>query len=953
MTESDKNSVYILGVEAKDLYSAKRLIAPVLKDNVVQGYVCDNLKHYKNTLDYSLDLIKLREVAYKHYGKKRSFFYDNELGKEFTKRVVCVNFDLAYKEFNRHGDLYIRDGYSMAEVKAVGQYGDVTFFKGNTCIAVKVGEIGEESIPVRWNETIPNYFEYNEQEKKIVISKPIPTIKSRKEIRQDLYENGFICNGIEFVRYKRSSGSSRVGKCLFIDKNLYKDMHKWELCGLKIKEGDAIDLAGFEAYISLPSSSCIDTLEIRPENILVIDDYDSVFEDDVIAVYGEGENFIAKEERAEIKNSIFDGQSLMDISLYGDKYSSRSMLLLRNRFFKSACFKTRIQDWFRDNGITDVSQLNGYTRATEIEDIKLITTKSSIKYCKFGTVEQWLDNLYTTFGIVKYEKPTKYLDGNMCQCHYQLLNTLQLSREDIDGLLKPNFDYLNLIRKDPAVMRYHLKYPYSYADSDEGVVGKDNVIMKVMGMNSKFVDTKLYNNFRKELTRSIIKNYRYGHIWISGNYETLLGNGLEMLQQAIGTFDGESVIGKGNIHTKRFLYDTKLLGTRSPHINSGNILLVNNVANEMIDKYFVMSNEIVYVNAIGENIQQKLNGCDYDSDTILLTDNEILIKAAEKNYHRFKVPTCFVEAKKIKHHYTASDKATLDMKTSVNRIGEIVNLSQYLNSIMWDNIYRDLKNGINTDEVFKKQNELYKDICILACASGIEIDGAKREFEVNIGKNLERLKAKYAVYTNVKGKNKFTKPVFFRLVTTGNGYNLNPNQHFRAFETPMDYLQTAINKFRAEKIEIKNLAFCEIIKPTNIDWSTAGSYQYKKIDEIIKEIKEIRKNIQSLYINYDNRSKEEKIIIYQEAQQLKGRYVKVLTDKNFSDIELYLLLKELDKEKNAGYAKTIFDILFSMGDDKLYEMIRNNSEDIFKITKKTNDNTISLFGYAYFKQKIG
>ena len=72
-TKTDgRNSVYILGVEAKDLYAAKRLLSPIVEDGVVQGYVNHNLKRWKNTLDYSLDLIKLREVAYQHYSLEKT-----------------------------------------------------------------------------------------------------------------------------------------------------------------------------------------------------------------------------------------------------------------------------------------------------------------------------------------------------------------------------------------------------------------------------------------------------------------------------------------------------------------------------------------------------------------------------------------------------------------------------------------------------------------------------------------------------------------------------------------------------------------------------------------------------------------------------------------------------------------------------------------------------------------
>ena len=57
---------------------------------------------------------------------------------------------------------------------------------------------------------------------------------------------------------------------------------------------------------------------------------------------------------------------------------------------------------------------------------------------------------------------------------------------------------------------------------------------------------------------------------------------------------------------------------------------------------------------------------------MLLTDNEILINVAQKNYDKFKVPTSFIEAKKIQWTYDAKSKAQLDINTSVNMIGLIV-----------------------------------------------------------------------------------------------------------------------------------------------------------------------------------------------------------------------------------------------------------------------------------------
>ena len=94
--------------------------------------------------------------------------------------------------------------------------------------------------------------------------------------------------------------------------------------------------------------------------------------------------------------------------------------------FKSCCFNCNIQQWFKDNNITDISQLNGKTRAKRIEDVKLITTPNSIKYLKFDTLDNWLDNLYPRFGVVKHDKKTHFFGGRLVQTHYQLINTLQL-----------------------------------------------------------------------------------------------------------------------------------------------------------------------------------------------------------------------------------------------------------------------------------------------------------------------------------------------------------------------------------------------------------------------------------------------------------------------------------------------------------------------------------------------
>ena len=108
--------------------------------------------------------------------------------------------------------------------------------------------------------------------------KSVEQSKNLKELRAFLYEKGFNCDGVHYVRYKRSSGSSREGKCLFIDERLYSNMAKWGECGLK-NNGDT---ASWEAYKSLSLSSIKDYVQISLDGILIVPDYKSQFDEECI-----------------------------------------------------------------------------------------------------------------------------------------------------------------------------------------------------------------------------------------------------------------------------------------------------------------------------------------------------------------------------------------------------------------------------------------------------------------------------------------------------------------------------------------------------------------------------------------------------------------------------------------------------------------------------------------------
>ncbi|MCI9077346.1 MAG: hypothetical protein HFH68_00285 [Lachnospiraceae bacterium] len=937
------NNLYIPSIDAKDLYISNNYIK-----NSPCGYKLahkDETKHlrkYISSFDYSLDLIELRKGASSIYGKKDSLSFIYK-GKEYSSKIINVTFKYALKEFNQiKHNVYVRNGYNIEDYALAGGYASDFDNNGNEILAaIKVNEPFYNPVP---SYLLPPYFscEYNDENMVYIytISKTIKTVKTSKELRKWCYNNGFICNSTNYCRFKRSSGSARVGKCLFIDERLYPYMHKSEQCGLDIKTGDSLDIAAFEAYISLSTSSITDTLDIKPENILVIDDWTSTFHEKAVCTdLGDNGWLDTKEKELEISNSIWDGQSLIDISLM-DRYSTKGMLLLRNKFFKSCCFNTNIQKFFKDNNITAISQLNGITSATSIDDIKLITTPSSIKFYKFGDLKTWLENIYPFFGIVKYDKNTHYFDGRMVQAHYQLLNTLQLSQDEVWQLVQDGLEYVNLINTDADVMRYHLKINNSNETCTDNIMkNKNEIIYKLLNYDCRFEQTRIYYDFKKNLCRSYLKNMKKGHILLDGTYATLFGNPYEMLLQSIGKFNGITVLQPGTVHNTRYPYGTDILGSRSPHVTIGNILVSRNTECGIIDKYFNLTPNIICINSINENILERLSGADFDSDSMLITNNSMLINAAKKNYHIFKVPTRNTNPPKSKRYYTPDDLADLDDKTSNNKIGEIVNLSQELNSLLWDIVY---KSGQSAEEQYGYIKEIYYDVCQLDVMSNIEIDKAKKEYPVDTTSELKKIREKYkAVLSAPYGRKKM--PYFLGFIADTKNYKNDDKKDYQKYYTSMDYLHTCIGQKRSGKSKGNSfLPLSDIFKPDDYDKNRVNKKQVCKIIDMAEKTARYNRIVSgSQFLSIEEK--------YNYIQQSKENLLYGINKLKINSHTMYRLLWNLDNGKNPSIKNLLFYILFNYKNDLLTEIL-NHYDKIKNFLTEDEKGEICIYNCRFSKK---
>lgn len=365
-----------------------------------------------------------------------------------------------------------------------------------------------------------------------------------------------------------------------------------------------------------------------------------------------------------------------------------------------------------------------------------------------------------------------------------------------------------------------------------------------------------------------------GIFFLNGTNATLFGNGPELLKYIAGE-DITSELEQGQIRCQRFENKAKLLCARSPHITMGNLYCVENNLDGGIWDYFDLGENIVCVNAIWENIQQRLNGCDYDSDTMLVTDDKLLVETAEKYKDYFKVPVCEIETA----GKTEQTLAELDHDTSENKIGEIVNLSQKLNSIIWSEIHH----GASKEKIL----EIYNDVCKFAVLSGLEIDKAKRTYDnVNVGKELYALRKKY---------NK-PAPVFFKEIDERQKEN-----EYEFYNTAMDYIYQAVKKFNFQKGKKKKVEYMPISCVLGDKTTSDNATDYRHRDRIIEICEEYRTRINRLYMELRSADEQEREIIYDRIADEKAERDKKVSKWLTSENVLIFVIRHYEKNRPSDW----------------------------------------------------
>ncbi len=653
---------------------------------------------------------------------------------------------------------------------------------------------------------------------RVELNKDLYQKKSKEAIREEFYRNGVDVTytttnkqgevvKAEKIHYRmlyRSTGKAKAGSCMFISDRLYKKAHNFLYMGIKLPKNNA-PIVEASAYVSLVASSVVDRICINPKNILILEDVDSFFRTNVVSVEtNQNKECFAKTIKDyQVKNTLFDGQALIDKSIFpswGNGY-----ILLRHHMCKTAAFKADIKAFFKDYFGEEYNQatvVDMFGNEHYAKDIQMITTDNAMKWLKFDiSYEYWCERVNMNgnmFGIVKTAHKSKF--GEVQRMSYQMINSLDVGI--MKNVSKVSREYIMSLKSDDDVFLQYLRDNTNFANDFD-------VLVALCEQNSDFIRCDYFIERRRKIIKGYIHKFKTGKVIQEGDNLVMVGSPYAMLLHAVredvekdDTLKGRD--GAIECYTKRFPPNIQLAGFRNPHNGKNNILSLYNVDSEKLNKYFDIGQQCVAVNCIHTDLQDRANGCDFDSDSIYCTNQVDIAQYAKYCYKHY--PTIVNNIPKEKNCYTNSmaDYALIDNNLSHSQlaIGESSNLAQLALTYTYN--YDDQK---------------YKDyVCILSVLAQVSIDSAKRRYDIDIANEIRRIKRDMNIQ-------EYGYPKFWLNIRSG----FNKDKINYDLSCPMNELSNV--RFKGVSVRKGVLPISHFLNKYEIKGSRRGSRKVEKIIE--------------------------------------------------------------------------------------------------------------------------
>ena len=368
-------------------------------------------------------------------------------------------------------------------------------------------------------------------------------------------------------------------------------------------------------------------------------------------------------------------------------------------------------------------------------------------------------------------------------------------QEVLQRIAQPSIDYYDNMIKSTDAFVDHLRM-------NKSVYSIDRILVALYEHNTDIQYTSFFKDRKSDiLSKFKRKRLMLGKLLQEGDNLTICGNPISLLMMVTGQdYLNEGCFksrGDGiECYTTRFNDGECLAGFRSPHNSPNNIVHLINKYSEPIQTYFPkLGDNIIIINGIGSDVQERMNSQDLDSDSCYVTNQTDVVNLAKKAYMEYstivnEIPLTGVSA----YSKDMASYATMDNKIASGQddVGSSSNIAQLALSYYYDTVY-------HTGE----QNKDLRDIFVICSVlAQVAIDSAKRSFDVSVGDELIRLQRESSEINKKNNKSfgrevKIKYPVFYSKIQEEKPKKKQPkkkskNKMTDYFKCPMEILSQLI-----------------------------------------------------------------------------------------------------------------------------------------------------------------
>lgn len=514
---------------------------------------------------------------------------------------------------------------------------------------------------------------------KLVFMEDYMCVIMEKNSDYDKAIKGFKVNGIEYTRLLSTSAGVKKNVIVFTSKRMKEQLYENLNCERDLTK--KFVPAKLEAYISL---ACSASLPVRdPKHILVVHDVETKFKDDVILVNGleSKRPKVTVEKDYETILNACDGLGLISPELaqmwaedVEEDYLPSGMCI-RNAFCKGMVYTFDFKMFAQEVAKTD-TVMDVWGNEHDIQDVDLVLTTSMLKlWDSYSSIDDYLEKTkrnHFTFSLTKVAP--EELDNEQTM-NYQFLQSLQLDDEDIYQLIKPtldefddilNYDYrkaLLYLRGVSLTEKTVTRPPFDYTTA---------MMINPDMLNDPYTYSKIMHNIKNRIDQA-----KLGVINVHGNFSLLSGDPYTLCQAMFG-LEVTGLLKRGEIYSQ-YWQDRgveEVAGFRAPMSVHNNIVKMKIANNDEVNKWYKYMKTITILNA-WDNTCATLNGCDFDGDTIMTTNNVIVLKGIKR-----LLPICCMQGSSSKIVPTEKDFIKANKASFGNAVGTITNYATSMYNVI-------------------------------------------------------------------------------------------------------------------------------------------------------------------------------------------------------------------------------------------------------------------------------